>query len=263
MLKKLKLTGSMKTYKISRTNTKKRCAFHHRGLEWKIRKSRDTWNNRQVWPSKGFPCGSAGKEFACNVGDLGSIPGLGRSPGEGNGYPFQYSSLENSMDCIVCGVAKNWTQLSNFHLHFHFGLRMQNEVGQRLTEFCQENTLVKANTLFQQYKRWLYTWISPDGQYWNQIDYILCSQRWRKQSAKIRPGADCASDHELLISKFRFKLKKVGKTTRPFRCGLNQTHYDYTAEVTNRFKWLDTIDSSNLVDRSGRQTAWRTMDKDS
>ena len=79
---------------------KKRCAFHHRGLEWKIRKSRDTWNNRQVWPSKGFPCGSAGKEFACNVGDLGSIPVLGRSPGEGNGYPFQYSSLENSMDSI-------------------------------------------------------------------------------------------------------------------------------------------------------------------
>ena len=49
----------------------------------------------------GFPCGSAGKEFACNVGDLGSIPGLGRSPGEGKGYPIQYSGLENSMDCIV------------------------------------------------------------------------------------------------------------------------------------------------------------------
>ena len=57
----------------------------------------------------GFPCGSAGKESACNVGDLGSIPGLGRSPGEGKGYPLQYSGLENSMDCIVCGVAKSWT----------------------------------------------------------------------------------------------------------------------------------------------------------
>ena len=57
-----------------------------------------------------------------------------------------------------------------------FGLGVQNEPGQRLTEFCQENTLVIANTLFQQHERWLYTWTSPDGQYWNQTDYILFSQ---------------------------------------------------------------------------------------
>ena len=63
----------------------------------------------------GFPGGSAGKESACNVGDLGLIPGLGRSPGEGNGYPLQYSGLENSMDYTVHGVTKSWTQLSNFH----------------------------------------------------------------------------------------------------------------------------------------------------
>ena len=67
----------------------------------------------------GFPCGSAGKESACNVGDLGSTPGLGRSPGEGKGYPLQYSGLENSMDCIVHGVAKSQTRLSYFHFHFH------------------------------------------------------------------------------------------------------------------------------------------------
>ena len=60
-----------------------------------------------------------------------------------------------------------------------FGLGMRNEAGQRLTEFCQENALVIANTLFQQHKRRLYTWTSPDGQHQNQIDYILCSQRWR------------------------------------------------------------------------------------
>ena len=65
----------------------------------------------------GFPCGSAGKESTCNAGDLGLIPGLGRSAGEGNGYPLQYSGLENSMDCIVLGVAKSWTWLSNFHFH--------------------------------------------------------------------------------------------------------------------------------------------------
>ena len=62
-------------------------------------------------------CGSAGKESTCNAGDLGSIPGLGRSPGEGNGYPLQYPGLENSMDCIVHRVAKRWTCLSDFHFH--------------------------------------------------------------------------------------------------------------------------------------------------
>ena len=75
-------------------------------------------------------------------------------------------------------------------------------------------------------------------------DYILCRQRWRSsiQSAKTRPGADCGSGHELLIVKFRLKLKKVGKITRPFRYDLNQIPYDYTVEVTNRFKGLDLID---------------------
>ena len=77
-----------------------------------------------------------------------------------------------------------------------------------------------------------------------RVDYILCSQRWRSslQSAKTRPGADCGSDHELLIAKFRLKLKKVGKITRPFRYDLNQIPYDYTVEVTNIFKGLDLLD---------------------
>ena len=131
-----------------------------------------------------------------------------------------------------------------------FGLGVQNEAGQRLIEFCQENALVTASTFFQQHKRRLYA--SPDGQHQNQIDYILCSQRWRSsiQSTKARPGADCGSDHELLIAKFNsiqfnsilLKLKKVGKTTRPFRYDLNQIPYDYTVEVRNRFKGLDLTD---------------------
>ena len=141
--------------RASRTSTQKRCPFHHRGLESKSRKSRNSWSNRQIWP-----------------------------------------------------WSTEWS----------------NEVGQRLIEFCQENALVTANTLYQQHKRRLYTWTSPDAQYWNQIDYIFCSQRWRNsiQSAKTRLGADCGSDHELLIATFRLKLKKVGKTTRPFRYDLNQ-----------------------------------------
>ena len=75
-----------------------------------------------------------------------------------------------------------------------------------------------------------------NGQHLNQTDYILCSQRWRSsiQSAKIRPGANCGSDHELLIAKF--------KTTRPFMYDLNQIPYDYTVDVRNRFKGLDLVD---------------------
>ena len=82
------------------------------------------WFRKIIWRTDrlpmplflGFPGGSVGKEFACNVGDLGSIPGLGRSPGKGNSYPLQYSGLENSMDCVVHGATK---RLSDFHFH-HF-----------------------------------------------------------------------------------------------------------------------------------------------
>ena len=135
-----------------------------------------------------------------------------------------------------------------------FGLGIWNEAGQRLIEFCQENALVIANTLFQQHKRRLYTWTSPDGQHQNQIDYILCCQRWRSsiQSAKTRPGADFGSVHELLIAKFRLKLKKAGKTTRSFRDDLNQIPYNYTVEVTNRFKGLDLTECL-------KNSEWRFM----
>ena len=74
------------------------------------------------------------------------------------------------------------------------------------------SALVIANTLYQQYKRRLYTWTSPDGQYQNQIDYVLCSQM-EKLYTVSKPGADCGSDHELFVTKFRLKLKKVGETT--------------------------------------------------
>ena len=125
-----------------------------------------------------------------------------------------------------------------------FGLGVQNEARQRLIDFCQENAWVIANTIFQQHKRRLYPWTSPNGQYRNQTDYILCSQRWRSslQSAKTRLGADCGSDHELLIAKLRLKLKKVEKITAPFRYELNQILCDYTVQVRNRFKGLDLID---------------------
>ena len=75
----------------------------------------------------GFPSGSAGKESACSAGDLGSIPGLGRSPGEGKGYPLQYSVLENSMDCIAHGVAKSQTRLNDFPFHFPEGVESERQ----------------------------------------------------------------------------------------------------------------------------------------
>ena len=117
------------------TSKIRRCPSHHRGLESKSRKSRNTWINRQIWP-----------------------------------------------------WSTEWSKTK--------------------AKFCQENALVITNTLFQQHKRRLYTWTSPDGQYWNQIDYIPFSQRWRSsiQSAKTRLGADCGLDHELLIAKCCVKM---------------------------------------------------------
>ena len=120
--------------------------------------------------------------------------------------------------------------------------------------------------------RSLYTWTSPDGRHQNQIDYILCSQRWRSsiQSTKTRPGANCGSDYELLITKFRLKLKELGKTTRPFRYDLNQIPYDYTVEVRNRFKGLDLIECVmnygrrfvTLYRREGsRSSPWKRNEK--
>ena len=105
-----------------------------------------------------------------------------------------------------------------------FGAGVQDAAVQRLTEFSQ-NRQVTANILFRYHKKRFYIWTSPDGQYQNQTDYILCSQRWRSsiQSAKARPGADCGSHHELLVAKFRHKLKRLGKATRCFWNDLNQS----------------------------------------
>ena len=103
-------------------------------------------------------CGSAGKESACNVGDLGLVPALGRSPGEGKGYPLQYSGLENSVDCIVHGVAKSRTQLSNFHFPINQNgkeyakkyicitdsLCSEFTIQQKLTQCCK-STILKVN----------------------------------------------------------------------------------------------------------------------
>ena len=122
----------------------------------------------------GFPCGSAGKEFTCNVGDLGSIPGLGRSPGEGKGYSLQYSGLENSMDClwnsswIVHEVAKSWTQLSDFHFQFHSGM-------------CR--AIFNINSLFWQQLYYTYQIpVHPRPGAWTSR--FLDNTQWRKSPQK-------------------------------------------------------------------------------
>ena len=102
-----------------------------------------------------------------------------------------------------------------------FGLGVQNEAGQRLIRVLPRERTGHSKHPFQQHKKRLYTWISSDGQSdGNQTDSVLCSWRSSLQSAKTRLGADCGSDHELLIAKFRLKLKKVRKTARPFRYDL-------------------------------------------
>ena len=101
-----------------------------------------------------------------------------------------YEDLQDLLELDVCFIIGDWNakvgSQETLGVTGKFGIGVQNEAGQRLIEFCQENILVIANTLFQQHKRRLYKWTSPDGQHQNQIDYILCNQRWRSsiQSAK-------------------------------------------------------------------------------
>ena len=120
-----------------------------------------------------------------------------------------------------------------------FGLGVQNEAGQRLIEFCQENALIMANTFFQQHKRRLYTWTSLDGQHRKKTDYILCSQRWRNKN-KTRSWLWLRSWTPYCQT--QTEIEESGETARSFRYDLNQIPYDYTVEVRNRFKGLDLID---------------------
>ena len=121
-----------------------------------------------------------------------------------------------------------------------FGLGVQKEAGQRLTAFCQENALVISNTLFQQHRE-----DSTHGHHQMvnaKIRLIIFFAAKDGEALYSQQKQDRSSDHELLIAKFRLKLKKIGKATRPFRYDLNQIPYDFTVEMTNRFKGLESID---------------------
>ncbi|CAF1396827.1 unnamed protein product [Adineta steineri] len=126
----------------------------------------------------------------------------------------------------------------------NFGLGVRNEAGDRLVDFCQNNSMFIANTFFQQPKRRLYTWTSPGGQYRNQIDYILCNQRWRSsiKLSKTRPTADCGTEHELLLAKIQIKLKKTGKVVKQLKYDSANIPHQYTVNIKNRFDGLDLED---------------------
>ena len=122
------------------------------------------------------------------------------------------------------------------------GLGGRNERGQRLLDFCKERNLSAANTMFDQPKRRLYTWTSPNQKYRNQIDYILCMNRWSSSvmNVKTLPGADCGSDHELLVAKVKVKLRKREKVKVEAKFDTNAIPYEYTIAVENRFAMLDS-----------------------
>ena len=123
------------------------------------------------------------------------------------------------------------------------GLGVQNEAGRRLTRVLLREHTGHSKHPFQQPKRRLYTWASPDDQYWNQIDYVFfAAEDGALYSQQQQDLELTASDHQLGIAKFRFILKKVGKTTSSFIYDLNQILYDYTVEMMNRFKRLDLIE---------------------
>ncbi|XP_029655415.1 craniofacial development protein 2-like [Octopus sinensis] len=124
----------------------------------------------------------------------------------------------------------------------NFGLGLRNDAGDRLIQFCEENRFRITNTCFQQPKRRLYTWTSPDGKTRNQIDYILCSNRWKSSITAIKtfPGADCGSDHELLVAKIRVRLSRIKHKKHGRNLDLRNIPSAFSAQVEENFKLLDT-----------------------
>ena len=143
--------------------------------------------------------------------------------------PFHYRELE-------CKSRKSRDTWANKQI-WPWGTKWTRLTGQRLIEFCQENTLAIANTFFQQHKRRLYTWTSPDGRYWNQIYYFFAAKDGEILYSQQKQ--DWSLDHELLIAKYRLKFKKVGKTIRSFRYDLNQ--------IPTIIQWKWEIDSRDLI----------------
>jgi len=121
------------------------------------------------------------------------------------------------------------------------GLGEQNEAGERLVEFCDGNSLGIMNTWFEQPKRRLYTWTTPDGKHRNPIDYILINKRWNStiRDVRTKPGADCGTDHELLVATLQTKLKRLKKGERLSAYDCKKIPPEYRVEIRNRFEVLE------------------------
>ena len=167
---------------------------------------------------EGFPGGSAGTESAHNMGDLGSIPGLGRSPGEGKGYPLQYSGLENSMDCIVHGVAKSRTQLSDFHF-------------QKVLENCYRTTgyvlsvvkLVARPALLASLALWRYRHLFPLG-------IALLSVLWSASGGKVGVRESFLSPLFLRVLQLKIWITQHSKV--PYlRVACSEHHHAFISDL--------------------------------
>src|SRR3984885_9352479 len=138
------------------------------------------------------------------------------------------------------------------------GLGKQNEAGERLIEFCDGNNMSIMNTWFEQPKRRLYTWTSPDGKHRNQIDYILINKRWKStiNDVRTKPGADCGTDHELLVATLKIKLKKLrnGKSVTTYDCKCITP--EYRIEIKNRF---EVLERDEIEDEMNTETLWEKM----
>ena len=153
-----------------------------------------------------------------------------------------YNTLQETIDSIpnrdvniISGDfnAKVRKQIRNSECNGKFGLGEDNERGTDLLEFCRSNNLVIANTLFEHHPRHLYTWISPDRNTRNQIDYIIINQKWKAslKNAKTRPGADCNSDHQLPIVDMQFRLKKLPVSETPLKLDYNSIDEVYRVKI--------------------------------
>jgi len=141
-----------------------------------------------------------------------------------------------------------------------YGLGVRNEAGERMLEFCDSNELRIMNTWFEQPKRRLYTWTTPDGKHRNQIDYVLVNKRWKStiKDVRTRPGADCGTDHEIIVATLQLKLKKLkrGKRLTSFDCkGITP---EYRVEIMNRFEILERDDTTEEEDANKLWTKMKT-----
>ena len=160
-----------------------------------------------------------------------------------------YNTLQETIDSIpnrdvkiISGDfnAKVGKQIRNSECNGKFGLGEENERGTDLLDFCRSNNLVIATTLYEHHPRHLYTWISPDRKTRNQIDYIIINQKWKAslKNAKTRPGADCNSDHQLLIVDMQFRLKKLPVSETPLKLDYNSIDEAYRVKISNSFEAL-------------------------